>query len=67
MYVPSHVKATVDQSLFYEKAPSDMSRYELQELEKFMKQAEESIGMDEKQEIMLNEDGNPLSKEEMLL
>tara|TARA_B110000285_G_scaffold142911_1_gene159705 strand:+ start:663 stop:809 length:147 start_codon:yes stop_codon:yes gene_type:complete len=48
MYVPSHVKATVDQSLFYEKAPSDMSRYELQELEKFMKQAEESIGMDEK-------------------
>ena len=37
MYTPAHVKATVDQSQFYIKAPSDMSRYELQELEKFMK------------------------------
>ena len=67
MYVPSHVKATVDQSLFYEKAPSDMSRYELQELERYMKQAEESLGQEEKQEVLFDEDGNPLSKQEMLL
>lgn len=36
MYIPAHVKATTDLSEFYEKAPHEMSRYELQELEKIM-------------------------------
>lgn len=58
MYVPAHVKQTVDLSLFYEKAPQDMSRYELQELERYMKESEENIEIDE--------GGNRLSKEDSL-
>ena len=37
MWVPAKVKATEDLSQFYEKPPSEMSRYELQELEKAMR------------------------------
>jgi len=32
-----------------------------------MKQAEESIGQDEKQEVILDEEGNPLTQKEMTL
>jgi hypothetical protein len=43
VYVPAHVRATTDLSEFYEKAPSEMSRYELKELERYMALSEEDI------------------------
>lgn len=43
MYTPAHVRATTDMSLMYEKPPSEMSRYELQDLEKMMKYEDEGL------------------------
>ena len=44
IYTPVHVKQTVDMSEFYEKPPQEMSRYELQELEQFMRKQMEEEG-----------------------
>ena len=44
VYTPAHIRQTTDMSLFYEKPPAEMSRYELQELEQFMR--EEELGED---------------------
>ena len=47
MYIPTHVKANVDMSEFYLKSPNQMSRYELQELEKMVADLQ---AMDENEE-----------------
>ena len=36
MYTPASIRATTDFSAFYEKSPAEMSRYELQELERLI-------------------------------
>ena len=41
VYVPAHIRATTDLSEFYEKAPQEMSRYELKELERVLMMTEE--------------------------
>ena len=64
VYTPAHIRQTTDMSLFYEKPPSEMSRYELQELEQFMR--EEELGEEaeeEEEEEVLDEEGNPIDKE----
>jgi hypothetical protein len=43
MYVPSHVRATLDTTEFYIKPPHEMSRYELQELEEYIKYEEDGL------------------------
>lgn len=66
MYTPAHVRATTDMSLMYEKPPSEMSRYELQELEQMMKEQEEGVLNDDMfNEVILGDDGKPLSKLEV--
>jgi hypothetical protein len=37
MYTPANLRAVTDFSEFYEKPPHEMSRYELQELEKILR------------------------------
>jgi len=49
MYCPAHLKATTDFSEFYEKAPAEMSRYELQELGEILR-LEEEEELEEEQE-----------------
>ena len=68
MYTPAHIRATSDLSEFYEKAPHEMSRYELQELEKIMMLKENEELVDEKAEVkeVLDENGEPLSKLDIL-
>lgn len=70
MYIPAHVKATTDLSEFYEKSPHEMSRYELQELEKIMMLREndqEPEGRESETNIeMFDENGEPLTKLEIL-
>lgn len=46
VFTPAHIKATRDLSQFYEKPPSEMSRYELQELEKMLVMTEEEKEFD---------------------
>lgn len=41
VYVPAHIRANTDLSRFYEKAPQEMSRYELKELERVLLMTEE--------------------------
>ena len=67
MYTPAHVRATTDMSLMYEKPPSEMSRYELQELEQMMKREEEGVNVEElmHNKVILGDDGQPLSKLEV--
>ena len=43
IYVPAHIRATTDLSEFYEKAPQEMSRYELKELERILMMTEEDL------------------------
>jgi division protein CdvB (Snf7/Vps24/ESCRT-III family) len=67
MWTPAHVRAITDMSAFYEKTPAEMSRYELQELEKIMRMTEEESEAIEQAELealegMVDEMGNPLSK-----
>ena len=38
--MPAHLRTTTDLTAFYEKAPQDMSRYELGELEKVLREKE---------------------------
>lgn len=40
MYMPAHLRATTDMTLFYEKPPAEMSRYELQQLEEVLIESE---------------------------
>lgn len=65
MYTPAHIRQTLDLTEFYEKPPSQMSRYELQELEQALKEEEmeESEEEEEEEEIVLDENGNPIDKE----
>ena len=65
MWIPAKVKASEDLSQFYEKPPSEMSRYELQELEKAMRiEREDSSAttMIEEDEPVFDKDGNQLTK-----
>jgi len=41
IWAPAHIRATNDLSEFYEKPPHEMSRYELEELEKIMRETED--------------------------
>ena len=43
MYVPAYAKATVDFTEFYERAPHDMSRYELEEIQEQLRLEEQGI------------------------
>ena len=64
MYTPANIRQTTDMSLFYEKPPSEMSRYELQELEQYMRKME--LGEDDElteEEEVLDEEGVPIDKE----
>lgn len=67
MYVPAHVRATVDMTEFYIKPPQDMSRYELQELEKYLDYeekglVEEYFEQKPREEVkMVDDDGKPLT------
>jgi ribosomal protein L28 len=70
VYTPAHVRQVVDFSEFYEKPPSEMSRYELQELEKAMREEMEEMEdggekVYEEEEVTLDEDGNPVDKAEL--
>lgn len=62
VYVPAAVKATRDLSEFYEKPPSEMSRYELNELERLLMMSEEEReqqdALTEKLQPMFDDDGN---------
>lgn len=65
MYTPAHIRQNVDLTEFYEKPPSQMSRYELQELEQALKEEEmedEELS-EEEEEVVLDEHGNPIDKE----
>lgn len=63
MYTPANVRATTDMSQMYIKPPSEMSRYELQELEKIMRMEEEGILEEcDWDKTIIGEDGEPLSK-----
>lgn len=68
IYIPAHIKATRDLSEFYEKSPEEMSRYELEELEKILKMTEEEREAYESLElnqqmaaVQFDEDGNQLT------
>jgi len=63
VWTPAHVRATTDLSEFYEKSPAEMSRYELQELERILKM--EELGEEEEETGLTNvdEDGNIISAE----
>jgi len=73
MYVPTHVRANVDMSEFYMKPPHEMSRYELQKLERFLRLDDEGMLLEPeaaefhiKEELQqFDENGEPLSKEEI--
>lgn len=69
VWVPAHIKATRDLSEFYEKPPAEMSRYELQELERLLLQTDEEREAEQldaaKTEAVYDEHGNQLSNEEI--
>ena len=62
VWVPAQIKATRDLSEFYEKPPQEMSRYELEELERLLMMTEEEREADliaqSKLEPMFDEEGN---------
>jgi len=60
VYVPAHVRATRDLSEFYEKAPLEMSRYELQQLEQVLRGGNEEK---EAEEAQLDANGNVIDPE----
>ena len=66
MYTPAHLRATTDMSEFYERAPHEMSRYELQELENIIRLAEtDEMGDDSDDESFadsIDENGNLVTK-----
>lgn len=66
MYVPAHVRATTDLSEFYEKAPQEMSRYELKELERVLTMTEEEAARESEllSQKVYDEHGYDLSPEE---
>ena len=41
IYMPAHVKAKEDQSKYYIKSPQEMSRYELADLERELREIED--------------------------
>lgn len=60
------MRATTDLSLFYEKPPSEMSRYELQELERLIRLEDEGLVEEESLPEGIpefDENGEPVSKE----
>ena len=62
MYTPAAVRAVTDFSEFYEKAPHEMSRYELNELERIIRIED---GLENEEEEILeefDENGEPISK-----
>ena len=67
VYTPAHTRQTTDMTEFYEKTPNEMSRYELQDLEKFMKEnylgEEVEHSEEESDGDVYDEDGNPIDKE----
>ena len=64
VWAPAHVRATTDLSEFYEKSPAEMSRYELQELERILKMEELGEEEDEFDHVpAVDEDGNVMSPE----
>ena len=58
MYMPAHLRASTDMTLFYEKAPQEMSRYELGELEKVLrdKEVEEQLRLERGSDAETSED-----------
>lgn len=68
VFIPAEVRATRDLSEFYEKPPQEMSRYELEKLEKILKitdeEREAEEGMKESLPVMFDEDGNQLTLEQ---
>ena len=65
MYTPAHIKQTTDMSLFYEKPPSEMSRYELQELETLLRELEEgdeNTSDEEEEEVTYDDEGNIIER-----
>ena len=66
IWTPAHVRANNDLSEFYEKPPQEMSRYELEELEKIMREIEEGGDEEEIDEGEIKEeydaDGNLIDK-----
>lgn len=67
IYVPANVRATTDLSEFYEKAPQEMSRYELKELERILMMTEEDIAAetDKMTKELHDKYGDNLSPEEV--
>ena len=63
VWTPAHVRATTDLSEFYEKSPAEMSRYELQELERILKMEELGEEEEETGPTNVDEDGNIISAE----
>ena len=62
MYTPANLRAVTDFSEFYEKPPHEMSRYELNELEKIIRIED---GLDQEEEDLtptVDEDGNIIDK-----
>ena len=49
IYVPANIRSSTDLSEFYEKAPYEMSRYELKELERVLMMTEEDIAFEGEQ------------------
>jgi hypothetical protein len=62
MYTPANLRAVTDFSEFYEKPPNEMSRYELQELEKIIR-IEDGLDQEEEEEIQsVDSEGNIINK-----
>lgn len=62
MYTPANLRAVTDFSEFYEKPPHEMSRYELNELEKIIRIED---GIDQEEEDLtpnIDEEGNIIDK-----
>lgn len=62
MYTPANLRAVTDFSEFYEKPPHEMSRYELNELEKIIRIED---GLDQEEEDLapsIDEEGNIIDK-----
>lgn len=63
MFTPAHVRQTMDMSEFYIKPPHEMSRYEIQEVERLLKlEQEEDQKADAAPEDDYDEEGNLIDK-----
>lgn len=61
MYTPASIRAKTDFSEFYEKTPQEMSRYELEDLERIVREKEEGLDEIVDHELLedeYDEDGN---------